>query len=263
MMKSFFLLGMLLMLQASTAQAQLVLHKETSPKQAKQYIRSILSRDAHYFKQLDSYVETHGAVYESDHGSKSLPGLTAVADGHTEYAWEFRGGDIFYSYIKAFRTDTKPPPLCSPDAPAERRLDIYECDSAIDKFVQCHLFIFDVDRKLVEVQPLAIPQPDYIEAKPSCYDVHAMAPAKVVKDGMLIVASYYDSRWTCQFGQFCASGDPLSFPEPLYKTTFLVRFDKDAEGKLILKQDDSCLGSLNNFSTIASARRALQKSGCK
>lgn len=262
-MKSFFLLGVLLMLQPSAAQAQLVLHKETSPKQAEQYIRSILSREAHYFKQLDSYVETYGAVYESRHGSKSLPGLTAVADGHTEYAWEFRGNDIFYSYIKAFRSDITPPPLCSPDAPADKRLYASDCAQAVVNFVQCHLFIFDVDRKLVAVQPLVIPQPDYIEAKPSCFDVHAMAPAKVVKDGMLIVASYFDSRWTCDFGQFCASGDPLSFPDPLYKTTFLVRFDKDAEGKLILKQDDSCLGSLNNFSTIASARRALQKSGCK
>lgn len=262
-MKSFFLLGVLLMLQASAAQAQLVLHKETSPKQAEQYIRSILSREAHYFKQLDNYVETHGAVYESRLGSKSVPGLTAVADGHTEYAWDFRGSDIFYSYIKAFRTDINPPPLCSSDVPADKRLVIYECDSAIRQFVQCHLFIFDVHRKLVAAQPLVIPQPAYIEAKPSCYDVHAMAPAKVVKDGMLIVASYYDSRWTCNFGQFCASGDPLSFPDPLYKTTFLVRFDKDAEGKLILKQDDKCLESLNNYSTIASARRALKKSGCK
>ena len=112
------------------------------------------------------------------------------------------------------------------------------------------------------VQPLYIPQPDFIKAKPGCFDVYAMAPAKVVKDGMLIVAGYYDSRWTCDSGWYCASNSPAASPDPLYKTNFLVRFSEDDQGQLTLTQDDKCMPLLNNYDTIAKARRALEKNGC-
>lgn len=245
-----------LLLNGSSVQAQLILEKSVSPRQAEQYVRSIP------LDERNAYVQNHGAPYVYEEGDVSQTGLTAVTS-QTEYAWRFKEHDIFYSYVKAFRTDLIPPPRCSPDVLPDQALDYYECRSAIRAFVQCHLFVFDVNRKLIAVQPLKIPQPDYIEAKPSCFDVHAMAPAQVVKDGMLIVASYYDSRWTCNAGQYCASNNPAAFPDSLYKTTFLVRFDKDAEGKLVLSQDDSCLGRLNSYSTIGSARKALKKAGCK
>lgn len=53
--KSVFFIVLLVSMAIIPAQAQLVLHKETTPKQAEQYIRSILSREAHHFKQLDRY----------------------------------------------------------------------------------------------------------------------------------------------------------------------------------------------------------------
>lgn len=245
----FFLYG-------TSVQAQITLERSVSPRQAELYVRSIP------LGEINAYVQQHGAPYVYDDGRVSQTGLTA-ATSQTEYAWKFEGLDFFYSYIKAFRPDVTPPPLCRVDAPYDKALIESDCINATVSFVQCHLFIFDVNRKLIAVQPLTIPQPDYIEAKPSCFDVHAIAPAQVVKDGMLIVVSYYDSRWTCNAGQYCASNNPAAFPDPLYKTTFLVRFDKDAEGKLVLSQDDSCLGSLNNYATIASARKALKKAGCK
>lgn len=245
----FFLYG-------TSVQAQVILEKSVSPRQAELYVRSIP------LGEINAYVQQHGAPYIYEEGDVSQTGLTAVTS-QTEYAWRFKEHDIFYSYVKAFRTDLIPPPRCSPDVLPAQALDYYECRSAVRAFVQCHLFVFDVNRKLIAVQPLKIPQPDYIEAKSSCFDVHAMAPAQVVKDGMLIVASYYDSRWICNAGQYCASNNPAAFPDPLYKTTFLVRFDKDAQGKLVLSQDESCLGRLNSYSTIGSARKALKKAGCK
>lgn len=246
----------LFFLNWTSAQAQITPENSVTPGQAELYVRSIP------LGEINAYVQQHGAPYVYDDGRVSQTGLTA-ATSQTEYAWRFRGQDVFYSYIEAFRPDVDPPPLCRADAPSDKALTESDCVVSTRAFVQCHLFIFDVNRNLVAVQPLTIPQPDYIEAKPSCFDVHAIAPAQVVKDGMLIVASYYDSRWTCNAGQYCASNSPAAFPDPLYKTTFLVRFDKDAEGKMVLSQDDSCLGSLNNYSTIAGARKALKKAGCK
>ncbi len=234
--------------------AQLMLEQAISPKKAEQYVRSVPS------SELDAYLLKNGAPYSYEDGRTSSVGLTA-ATSHTEYAWRL-DGQIFYSYVKAFRSDTTPPPACSVDAPSDKALRDSECVKSIVNFAECHLFVFDENRKLVAVQPLKIPQPDYIVAKPSCFDVHAMAPAKVVKNGMLIVASYYDSRWTCMAGQDCASDSPAAFPDPMYKTTFLVRFSKDENGKLFLTQDDGCLEPLNDYSTISGARRALEKKGC-
>ncbi|WP_189460790.1 hypothetical protein [Jeongeupia chitinilytica] len=254
-MKQIFLLPLLAVMGTAPAHAQLTLEQAISPKKAEQYVRSIQR------SELDAYVLKNGAPYLYEDGRTSNVGLTAVTS-HTEYAWRLDEHDVLYSYVKAFRSDTTPPPACSVDAPPDKALRDSECVKSIVNFAECHLFVFDSNSKLVAVQPLKIPQPDYIVAKPSCFDVHAMAPAKAVKHGMLIVASYYDSRWTCMAGQDCASNGLLAFPDPLYKTTFLVRFNKDASGKLLLSQDTSCLEPLNNYSTIAAARRALEKKGC-
>ncbi|GLS02951.1 hypothetical protein GCM10007860_00940 [Chitiniphilus shinanonensis] len=254
-MKYNFLVALLVVLGAAPTHAQLTLEQAISPKKAEQYVRAVPR------SELDAYLLKHGAPYSYEDGRTSNVGLTA-ATSHTEYAWRFDGKEVFYSYVKAFRSDITPPPACSVDAPADKALRDSECVKSIVNFAECHLFVFDSNRKLVAVQPLNIPQPDYLVAKPSCFDVHAMAPAKVVKNGMLIVASYYDSRWTCMAGQECASDNPAALPDPLYKTAFLVRFNKDANGKLILTQDDHCLKPLNNYSTIVRARKALEEMKC-
>ncbi|MGJ7581818.1 hypothetical protein ACSFA3_16670 [Variovorax sp. RHLX14] len=238
----------------SNALAELTLQRGTSPRKAEEFIRSV-SRS-----EFDSYVESHGAVEILKDGYVSKTGLTAVTS-QTEYKWSFQNTE-FFSYIKAFRTDLVAPPSCRENVQYSNAMDREECQSAISMFRQCHLFIVSLLRKLVAVQPLKIPQPDFIEAKPGCFDVYAMAPSKVVKDGMLIVVGYYDSRWTCNSGWYCASDSPAASPDPLYKTTFLVRFSEDAEGKLVLSQDDKCLPPLNPYDTIAKARHALKENGC-
>ena len=119
--------------------------------------------------------------------------------------------------------------------------------------------MFDNNRHLVAVQPLKISQPATMKGKPACYDILAMAPASVVKDGMLIVASYHDSTWSCSNGPMCAAD--IEKPE-LLPITFLVRFTKDADGKLVLSQDITCLGNPNNYRSIAEARKALKQAKC-
>ena len=245
----------LLCLSAITnTHAQLMLKQEISSRQAEAFVKSVPAAE------FDKYVDKYGATEVDKNGRIDKTGLTAVSS-QTEYKWAFKNTE-FYSHAKAFRTNLAPPPLCEKDLPFKVYLGGMQCEKAIRSFVQCHLFLINPSKRLIAVQPLYIPQPDFIEAKPSCFDIYAMAPAQVVKDGMLIVAGYYDSRWICNSGWYCASDSPAASPDPLYKTTFLVRFGEDVNGKVVLSQDDKCLPPLNSYDTIATARRALKENGC-
>lgn len=250
-MKNIFIFFLFI---TSNVRAQLLLKHDTSPRQSEAFVKSIPE------SEFKTYVEEHSATYIDETGGLYKTGLTAVTS-QTEYKWALKNTE-FYSYIKAFRTNLTPPPLCDKGLPFNEYLGGAECSVAISSFLQCHLFILGSSRKLIAVQPLYIPQPDFIEAKPACFDVYAMAPAKVVKDGMLIIAGYYDSRWTCNSGWYCASNSPAASPDPLYKTTFLIRFNENEQGQLNLSQDDKCMPPLNPYDTIAKARSALKKNGC-
>ncbi len=239
----------------SNVQAELSLEHEKLHRESELFIRSTAK------SEFDFYVQTHGTTYFDDTGQPYNTGLTGV-NSQTEYKWRYKN-TVLYSYVSSFRTNLTPPPLCDRNLPFKNYLGGADCSVAISSFLQCHLFLISTSKKLISVQPLYIPQPDFIEAKPSCFDVYAMAPAKVVKDGMLIVAGYYDSRWTCNSGWYCASNSPAASPDPLYKTTFLIRFSQDDQGQLTLSQDEKCMPLLNQFDTIAKARRALKDNGCQ
>lgn len=239
-----------------SAFADLSIVKRVTPRMAEDYIQSIPEAE------WTDYVKQHGVSYTYDGGYVSSPSLTGAAStDRSRFAWSYHD-QIFYTDISAFRSDNTPSPLCQPNAPQDKALDSMECETVLHQFKECHLFLFNVDRKLIGVQPLHIPQPDYIDAKPSCYEVHAVAPAQVVPDAMLIVISYNDSRWTCNAsGPSCYTGNPLYDPDPLYKTTFLIRFSTDESGKIVTRHDDTCLPPLNKYATIASARKALKQAG--
>ena len=246
---TFFLLYL-----AVPSHARLILQSTVSTRNSVDFVRSVNP------SEFQKYIDSYGSTEVRKNGRVDKPGLTAVAS-RTEYRWSFES-TVFYSYIKAFRTDLAPPSRCQETNQDSGTMNDDECEAAVSMFRQCHLFLLSTSRKLIAVQPMHIPQPVFIEGKPGCFDVYAMAPAKVVKNGMLIVAGYHDSRWICNSGWYCASDSPVASPDPLYKTTFLVRFSKDAGGNLILRQDDECLPPLNNYDTIASARRALIEKKC-
>lgn len=239
------------------AQAQLFPEKSVMPRLAEKYVLSIPH------KEWGAYIEKHGAVIRNEETKKIDKPESYYPFSRSLFAWNFRGHDTFYTSIHPLRTDSTPPKRCKVDPSDENFLGYDQCDRAIDHFVQCHLLIYGVERQLLGVLPLNIPQADFIPGKTGCFEVHAMASAKIVKDGMLIVLGYYDSRWTCtSAGPICVSESPAAYPNPYYKTTLLVRFDKDDQGKLVMQQDDNCLGSLNNYATINAAMAALKKSGC-
>lgn len=91
--------------------------------------------------------------------------------------------------------------------------------------------------------------PRQIEGWPRCDGVLAVAPAKVVPNALLITLTYIDS------------GAPITKHEneypPKFTTTSLLRFTTDAQGRVQMKQDQSCLGNPNRITSIAAARKAL------
>ena len=252
--RALFVLIFIFLNQA--AQAQLILEKSVTPIMADKYVSSIPHAE------WNAYIKKYGAIIKDEITKKIDTTESYYPFDRSLFAWNFRGNETFYTAIHPLRTDLTPPKGCTINPSDENYLDSYDCGKAIRLFNQCQLLTYGVERQLLGVLPLNIPQADFIPGKTGCFEVHAMAPAQTVKDGMLIVLGYYDSRWICQSGPICGSDSRAAYPEPYYKTTLLVRFNKDAQGKLVMQQDDSCLGSLNKYTSIGAARAALKKSGC-
>ena len=246
-------IGCLFLFKIPSTQAQLVLYKLITQRDAALYIDKLFKKDGF----IDSYINANGAAWKNEDGTVSLPNRGVVFGFH-EYAWLFREGDIYFSYVTSFRPHADLPPICAENSVGAS----YDCKQSVRLFKQCHLFVFDQYQNIAAVQPLVIPQPTFLKTNPSCFSA-VVAPAQVVNDTMLITVSYYDSTWLCTASGTACYEDihPLE-PDLLYKTTFLIRFDKDSSGKLVLNQDDTCLGKLNTYATITSARQALKKSNC-
>lgn len=254
-LRSVFFLLLIPLSQTSTA--QLLPEKSVPPSMAEKYILSIPH------KEWGDYIEKHGSTITSKETKRIDKPESYYPFTRSMLAWNFRGNEVFYTSIHPLRTDSTPPKNCKVDPSDESFLGYDQCDMAINHFTQCQLLIYGTKRQLLGVLPLNIAQADFIPGKTGCFEVHAIGSAQIIKDGMLIVLGYYDSRWTCtSSGPACLSDAPAAYPKPYYKTTLLIRFNKDAQGKLVMHQDDSCLGVLNKHATISTARAVLKKSGC-
>jgi hypothetical protein len=160
-------------------------------------------------------------------------------------------------------------PHCKTD---DSTLSTGHCEWIATRQKTCHLFLFEPRTLILEsVTPLNIARdprfmpgqkersfsnydekypndPRQVEGWPVCSKLLAVAPAKEVPDSLLFTFGYWDS-----------AAPASKFDEsPVFKTTVLVSLGLDANGKPVLRQDDSCLGNPNMYVSIGAARKALQ-----
>ena len=240
--------------------SQLTQEKEISPEKANEFVRSISRAD------LKIYFDEHSADFKRSDGSYDMQSFDFFVPGES-YAWNFRG-KTYYSNFQKFRSNLDPSPSC--DVSSHQN----DCMEAIRGFNQCHLLIFNSERKLVTAHPLSIAHPKYMIGKPNCNGVLAVAPARQVKDALIVIVGYHDSRGSCKtFGDpdilnqlelLCKESSATDAPiDILLKTAILIRFSKDSKGTILLTQDDRCMPRLNKYVTISSARQALVEKGCR
>lgn len=211
--------------------------------------------------------------YADEHVVNTLPNGTTDTtqlyqfDTVQSHAWTYQKNKTYYTIVQKFRSNTTPSPSC---VISQKNND---CMRAIIEFEQCHLVVFNSEKRFVAAQPIFIQQPRYMIGKPKCYGVIAIASAKPVNDAIILILGYYDSRGFCSSAPnltdghrqflYCQESYAQDAPiDVLAKSAFLIRISKDDAGNLLLSQDDTCMPPLNPYDTIAKARRALRENGC-
>lgn len=199
--------------------------------------------------QFGTTVKAYGDSHSADFGGSFGKYGTYPYFDASNFSWRLNS-EKYFSEIAAFVPDSTPLEDCKSNK--DNPLDNH-CDQARIRHLVCHLFMFSHDLVLKGVAPLDIKRDSRVLlGKPLCRSVRAMAIAKEVPDGMLIVLGYSDSA---------APADPRN-DQPEFVTTVLLRFN-DEGGKLRIEQDDSCLGNPNKYSTIAVVRKALKQCAAK
>lgn len=218
-----------------TSRAELQLDSSKKPKQVEATLKPL----------FESVVRPYGESHSADFGWPSGKKGTSTSFEGSNFAWVFNKMGLL-SNIGSFTPEIAPLEDCKPDA--DELNPGHRCDWRRKGFKVCHLFMFNGnDLKLENVTRLDIVRDTkQISGLPLCLSVHAMAVAKAIPDAMLITMSYIDSA---------ERADPKYDPPEFYSTV-LLRFS-DANGKLKIEQDNSCLGNPNKYKTIAAARKAL------
>lgn len=145
--------------------------------------------------------------------------------GGSQFAWIFKGKTYFSSLVSFERKDAV-------------RLENQDI---------AQIFMFNTDNSIAAIELLKINRNKQIKGQPNFLQVKAMGIAQIIPDAMLITVDYYDSA------KFLADQNS---DFPVFVSTLLVRFSED-NGKLIIEQDDRCLGNPNKYKTIAAARKAI------
>lgn len=112
----------------------------------------------------------------------------------------------------------------------------------------CSLYVFNQDLNKLASLKIDLPENDH---GTWCNGTYGFGGAGKGIDGVLVTVSYYlAGKKPAQRAQDIGKGWR-------YMTT-LIRFE-EKDGKLVLRQDDSCLGNPNNFDAIPDARKALAR----
>lgn len=228
------LLTVALLACGQASHAELQLDASMKPKQVEKLVAPL-------FK---SVVQPYGDQHSADFGGSD--GKMGTYDHeYDKFVWLFNGRRLL-SMMGSFTPEITPLEDCK--LPADYPFPNSECRWRQERYNVCHLFMFNGQSlKLENVTRLNITRDKRVlKGLPMCLSVQAMAVAKVVPDAMLITLGYIDS----------AEPAEKSYDPPEFYTTLLLRF-RDDNGKLIIEQDDSCLGNPNKYSTVAAARRAL------
>lgn len=273
-------LGVLALLISACAHAELTLRMQPYTGSESQAIKerldtitkkysdehSLVSKDYPY-KPAESYKH-----YTSLYGNYDVK-YAHLKEPETLYALAINGRD-YLAAVFSFNPMLTAEPHCQPNDSA---LPTGHCELIAARQKTCHLFLFEPKTLALEsVTPLNIVRdprpmpgqkqrsfwnydekhpndPRQVEGWPTCSKLLAVAPAKEVPDALLFTLGYYDSaEATHKFDE-----------PPLFKTTILTSFQTDFAGKLQVKQDNSCLGNPNTYTSISEARKALKQCGTK
>ena len=244
--------GVLLFLfHGLVAHADLRIDKTKKPKAIEATLGKVTANRSGY--DTENVITPARGIYPASDGTyfgeDALNGKPAYqwlnATSHLDdgfFGWIFNGKSYLSSIGSYVRYDIKSPDMCYKSLNINANCYLSELHSSV-----CHLFLFDsktVDT--VAIVQLNIKRDNNeLKGLPSCSGVKAMAVAKELPDAMLITLDYYDNA--------SHDSEPAS-----HATTVLLRFS-DKNGKLNIRQDDSCLVNPNQYNTITVARNALKQ----
>ncbi|MFA5172085.1 MAG: hypothetical protein WC426_11010 [Sulfuriferula sp.] len=233
---------MLLLLSGLPAHAELRIDNTQKSASVYSKLNSVTASRQRFDSDKFIYSTSEGAYLRDPSNAKrkyTWFGIDTPVEG-SNFSWVF-DGKSYLSSINSYNLEEPLPARCNVNLNPNANCNPHE------NGVVCHLFLYDSET----VDTVAIVRLDIkrdsneIKGMPSCDGVNAMAIAKEVPDSMLISLEYTDS--------LSLDSTPLK-----HSTTVLLRLTNQ-NGKLNIKQDDSCLGNPNKLKTISAARNALKQ----
>ena len=191
----------------------------------------------------DEEIETRrlakAALYSAQNSSAMLPENDSL-----ELGFKMRlDRTLFYLKPVLFMSKRTPDEVCTPDrSPGARR---YSCKEGQRRTNDCHVFFFDRHFSEVGHHRVRID-----EGYPFfCNAVPAIGTADKARNQLLITVQYFpiDRELARAAGEI---GDGWM------RMTVLLQL-REENGKLLVEQDDACLGNPNRIETIVEARNLL------
>jgi hypothetical protein len=177
---------------------------------------------------------------------------TAVPPSFTIARYQFPLGfkfhldyTLFYLQPATYMRKNTPDEVCTPDY--SKGSLTYACVEGQRHTQDCHLFFFDKNFTEAGYHALSIKEPyQYF-----CNAVPAIGVGKKANNELLVTVQYFPiERKLASKVSEIGSG--------WRRMTILVRV-RSENGKLVIEQDDSCLGNPNGYQDIPSARKALAR----
>ena len=170
--------------------------------------------------------------------------------GEPEYAFGYKlflDNKKHYLMPVLFMAKQRPDEVCNPVS--FKNEPIYKCEEGQHYALGCHIFIFDSTFREVGFHTVKIAEPWPL----FCNAVTAVGTGDKKNNELLLTVQYFpvDRKAASKISEIGSGWNRM---------TVLLRVKAD-NGKVIIDQDDRCLGNPNRIETIPDARRRLKK--CK
>lgn len=166
--------------------------------------------------------------------------------------WNARGfklhldGHLHYLEPMRFMTKSRPDEVCTPSD--FKGQPTYRCDEGQRNTTDCHILIFNDRFEEVGYHRIQVKEPYQLY----CNAVPAIGVGDAANNLLLTTVQYFpiDRKHASKISEVGSGWNRM---------TVLLRLKRQEDGRVLIEQEDNCLGNPNRLESIQDARRKLKK----
>jgi hypothetical protein len=155
-------------------------------------------------------------------------------------------GQLHYLKPMRFMTKSRPNEVCTPSD--YRSQPTYRCNEGQRYIMDCHLFVYNERYEEVGYHRIGVNEPYQFY----CNAVPAIGVADSANNLLLATVQYFpiDRKHASKISEVGSGWSRM---------TVALRLKPQEDGRVLIEQEDRCLGNPNRIETIPDARRKLKK----